>query len=417
MENQDMNQDMKQDQLFVNNLVYAAPTPSSVTINRVLKRQVFQNRSYTSGQTMTCQLNTGHDFVDCRNSSLVLKVKVTKSSGFFACGFGDGSAMNLVRNIRIYHRSGTCYTNTQRMNLYRKTEDIYNESQEWFSTVGQLMGYQQPSTVISNSAGVGYPDTFLAIIPLNKLHPFFQPEDGVFLPAQMASGLRVEIDLASLGEAFVATPVGSPSDYTIEDVYINTMSVALTDDITGTLNTVAQQQSLEYCYKDVFTSQNSQPSDSTSVNIDINRSVGYADHALSVIQYSSYISNLDVDSFATFYQEGNWWYTLGSNQYPNQKIDTEKGAYSTALITFDKFKGNNPSSVTIDTFANNHGVYAVSLERDTALALSQSPVNASRMLRFEGSFNAVIGVPTIVTVFLTYICSARSSILSSKVDI
>ena len=410
------------DVLFANNLIYDAPAASSVTINRVLKRQQFQNRTYSEGQTATCSFNTGTDFVDCKNSSLVVKIQVAgNGTNPLLCGFGSGSGMNLVRNIRIYHRSGTAYTNTQRMNLWRKTEDVFNESNQWFSTIGFLMGYGTGNQLIEtdspNELGI-----YTVVIPLNKVHPFFESEGGVFLPAPMASGLRVEIDLASVSEVFVANgSVGTspPVTYTISDIYFNTMSISLMDSSQASINASAQSQSLEYVYKDIFTSQNSQPSDSSSINIDINRSVGYADHATCCIQLASHVSSTTFDSFTSVYYPGNWWYTLGSNQYPNQKIDDEKNAYSTALITYDKFKMGNsaPTSVNIGSFITNHGIYAVSLERDTALALSQSPVNSSRALRFEATLDAPIGAATLVTVFLTYICAARSSLLSSKIDI
>ncbi len=78
---------------------------------------------------------------------------------------------------------------------------------------------------------------------------------------------------------------------------------------------------------------------------------------------------------------------------------------------------SSPTSVNMGQFLTNNGIYAVSLERDTALALSQSPVNSSRALRFEATLDEPIGAPSLVTVFLTYVCSARSSLLSSKIDI
>jgi hypothetical protein len=401
--------------LFANNLIYQAPIPSSLTVNRCLKRQYFQNRTYSSQQTMTCQLNTGVDFVDTKNSALVLKVRVQGGANF-TTGFGSGSAMNLVRNIRIYHRSGTCYTNTQRMNLFRKIEDRYNESAQWFGTIGTLMGYNSGNSITN---AVANQDTITCLIPLNKLHPFFDPESGVFLPSQMASGLRLEIDLSTLGEAFLQQAGGALTDYVIDDVYIQSMSCTLMDSAQASLNTVSQKQSLEYVYRDIFTSQNSQPSDSTTINVDLNRSVGFADHAFTSIQTQSQQNNVAVDSFTAPYYDGDWWYTLGSNQYPNQKVDDVKSAYSTALVTFDKFKMANmsPTSVAPLVFQNTDGIYSVSLERDTSLALSQSPVNASRALRFELTLDETIGVPTLVVVFMVYMSSARSSLLSSKVDI
>ena len=60
--------------LFINNLSYQLPTPSSVVTNRVLERAYFQNRNYASENTMICQFNTGSDSVNTKNSKLVLKV-------------------------------------------------------------------------------------------------------------------------------------------------------------------------------------------------------------------------------------------------------------------------------------------------------------------------------------------------------
>lgn len=414
--------------LFANNLIYEAPSPSSVTTNRVLKRQQFQNRSYSSGQTMTCTLNTGVDFVDQKNSSLVLTFALTPAEGTsVSCGFGEGSGVNFIQNIRIYHRSGTCYTNTQRYNLYRRTEDVFSQSQEWFNTIGSLMGYGTAASGILNIPGVANvinaTVNYTVVIPLTKIHPFFDSEGGLFLPSAMASGLRVEIDLAPLAEVFYAdapqTTFAPPIAYSITNVYFNTMSVSLMDSAQASINTMSQQQSLEYVYKDIFTSRNSQPSDSTAINIDINRSVGFADHATTMIQVAGDITSILEDSFVGSYQNGSWWFTLGSNQFPNQKIDDKLNAYSSALITYDKFNVGEgyPTKVTPLLYGINSGIYSVSLERDTSIALSQSPVNSSRALRFELSLDAAIGVPTIVTVFLTYVCSARSSMLSSKVDI
>ena len=174
----------KMDMLYTNNFQYVGPTPSSCTLNRVLKRQVFGLRNYSASQTMVCQLNTGTDFVDCANSSIVFSIQ-TVGTPAYSVDFGEGSVMNIVRNIRIFHRSGTSYTNTQRMNLYRKTEDNMSESAEWFTTIGDLMGYG--STSVFSTASV---TEYTFVVPLSKLHPFFDATDGVFLPPQMASGNR-----------------------------------------------------------------------------------------------------------------------------------------------------------------------------------------------------------------------------------
>jgi len=397
--------------------VYKLPTPTSVVTNRVLKRQYFQQRSYSSEQTMTCTFNTGTDYVDVKNSALILKITATTSGvGDLIGNWGTGSASNIIRNIRVNHRSGTSYTNTQKINTWRKSRDRYHHNPQWFATVGALMGYDG---ALDFNDTVTDGETITCVIPLTHVHPFFDPEGGVMLPANMASGLRVELDLESAVTAFLSTDGANPLDgYTIDDCYFQTMNISLMDSAGASLNSVAQKSSLEYIYKDVFTSQNSHPSNQNQINIDIAKSVAFADTAFSVIQAQSDLSLSTADSFSSAFIAGKWDMTLGSNHYPNVKVDSKPLAYHNALITYDKLKKvDMPSFVTPALFAVTDAIYAVSLERDTALALSQSPINASRALRFEMTFDTAPVVAQLVTVYLTYITSARTTLLNSRVDI
>lgn len=407
--------------LFANNLSYKLPIPSSVTVDRVLKRQYFQNTSYSEGQTMVCTLNTGTDYVDTKNSSLVMKVKVNAGTGggTFYTSFGRGSGLNLLRNMRIYHRTGVCYSNAQRINLYNKIHQRYNESSNWFSTVGRLMGYEQSATEISNIIAGG--DEITIVIPLDKLHPFFDPSGGCLLPNVMASGLRCEFDLSTLAEAFVVDPstVENPSSYSIKQVYFETMNVSLQDSAQASLNTVASKMALEYVYKDLFTSQNTSPSLTNAVNIDINKAVSYADNVVTAIQDTDSLNDILVDAYNLDYRGAQWWYQLGSNYYPaSVKVDDNRVSYKNALLTFDKLKHTDRESIVkIQDFNTQDGIYAVSLERDTALALSQSPINSSRSLRFEVQFDTPPADAITTTVFLTYLTSARATLTSARVDI
>ena len=420
--------------LFINNLSYQLPTPSSVVTNRVLKRAYFQNRNYASENTMICQFNTGSDSVNTKNSKLVLKVVAGISDEAKNCesDFGSGSGMNLVKNIRIYHRSGTTYTNTQKMNLFRSKVDHIKESATWFSSIGNpMMGYNGGIQFQNGNA----PNTLTHYIeiPLDKLHPFFDPHGGCLLPNQIAAGLRVEIDLENPLTAFAQSSLdeddGFISSYTIEDCYFDLESYSLMDSAQASLNTTASTKSLEYLYTDIFTSQNSNPSLNSQVNIDINKSVALADSVIGCVQRQSSIIDGTKDSFGTQYYNGSWWYMLGSNQYPLQKVDVSKSAYAQALLTFDKFSHpNNDSALVLGVitaggvveesgFVSTYGIYSQSLERDTSLALSASPVNASRSLRFELTYDTAPAVAQLITIFLQYLSSSRSTLLNSRVDI
>ncbi len=407
--------------LFNNNLTFTLPVPSSVAVNKTKKRAYFQNRTYASGQTMVCTLNSGSSFIDLKNSNLIVKVKVTSTNvNAFGVTFGEGSCANMIENIRINHRSGSQFTNTQKLNAFRVLDDVNCESENWFNTVGTLMGYKQPAGAISSSN-----PEFLAVIPLKKVHPFFDPEGGVMLPPQMASGLRIEIDLATLGNivrdsGLVNTDV--PTDYSIEDIYFDLESVELMDSAQAAINTNAQKKSLEYLFKDVFTSRSSNPANSSAINVDVNKSVSYAEKVMAIIQTNGNQNNVSADSYVTPYLAGNWWVQLGSNQYPsNQKIDNEKSAYVNNLSCYRKLSGKcgerGESELTLAKYSTNYGTYAASLELDTSLALSGMPVTSSRTLRFELALDSPLANDSTCLVFMTYLTSVRSTLTSSRVDI
>jgi hypothetical protein len=375
--------------LFNNNLTYTLPVPSSVVVNKTKKRAYFQNRSYASQQTMVCTLNSGSSYIDLANSSLVVKVKVssTNPNPFFV-NWGLGSAMNLVENIRINHRSGTQYTNTQKMNAYRVLEDKACESQNWFETIGENMGYGAGLNASFNTAA----PTQSFVIPLKKLHNFFAPEGDVMLPPQMAASARIEIDLATLGTAFKdvgGAGIDPATDYSIEDIYFNLECVDLMDSAQAAVNTAAQKKSIEYLFKDVFTSRSTNPANSTAINVDINKSVSYASKVMAVLQPNENQNNIAQDSFI-----------LGVWQKHKGKCG-ERG--ETYLQSVD--------------YEAHYGTYAASLELDTSLALSGMPVTSSRTLRLEIDLDSPLSSDKTCLVFMTFLTSVRSTLTSSRVDI
>jgi hypothetical protein len=411
--------------LFSNNLQYTLPSASSIATNRVMKRNYFQSRNYQNDVTMIATFNTGTDFIDCTNSTLNLKVKVAANliGDTMVSSFGVGSVQNLIKNIRIYHRSGTTYTNSIKHNLFAVKRDRYNKSSNWFQTIGgPFMGYDNVSVFTQDPGGPG--PTILEVnfsIPLTLLHGFFNPLSDALIPAVVASGLRVEIDLESARGAFlndVLIPSNYIASYEITDCYFNLMSVSLMDSAVAAVNSNAAKNALEYMYLDLFTSTNSQASNTSSVNIDVNKSVALLNEALAVVQLQTQLNTYFEDQFSTAFYPGQFWYQLGSMQFPNVKNDTDLLAYQSALVTFDKMKKEDyPSDIDFAKFQTSQGIYANSFERNSALSLSQVPCNASRSLRFELAFDTPPVVSTIITIFLEYVTSSRSTLLNSRVDI
>ena len=408
--------------LFNNGLNYTLPVPSSVAVNKTKKRSYFQNRSYQSGQTMVATLNTGSSFIDLANSNLVVKMKVSSTNaGVFSVGLGAGSAMNVVENIRIYHRSGTQYTNTQKMNVYRAHDDHVCESENWFKTIGAVMGYNNAENLFTTT---NPEHTF--VIPLKKLHPFFSPEGGddVMGPPQMYASLRVELDQADFKQIFVAgsANVENPTDFEITDIYFDLDCVDLMDSAQASINTNAQKKALEYLYTDIFTSRTASPNAPSVVNVDINKSVSYASKVVASLNDNTNQNSLTHDAFIARYKNGSWWYSLGNNQYPsNQKIDNRYVAYRQLLSTYGKSNGKcgerGETYCSLTEFDLIDGLYAASLELNTALALSGMPVTSSRTLRFELTLDTPATAEFTTIIFMTYLASARSTLTSSRVDI
>jgi hypothetical protein len=258
-------------------------------------------------------------------------------------------------------------------------------------------------------------------IPLNLLHGFFNPLGEPLIPAVMASGLRIEIDLESPRGAIVntfGTGFTTVSSYEITDCYFNLMSTSLMDSAVAAVNANAAKNSLEYLYLDLFTSTNSQSANNTTVNIDVNKSVALLNEAITVVQLQSQLNTLYDDQFKTTYYPGSWWYQLGSQQFPNQKNDTFGLSYHQALVCFDKMK-NDDKECDVDgiKFLEEHAIWANSFERNSALSLSQVPCNASRSLRFELTYTEPLPDSSIVTVYLEYVTSSRSTLLNSRIDI
>ena len=127
----------KTENLIVNNLVYSVPPSSTAAIERSYKRGYFDNRQYAEERTMRCVVQTGAQYVNCATSTLVIKIKPTFDGT--DVNWGIGSAANLLRNVRVFSKSGVELSNVLNANLNRVIEDINIENDEWFHSVGSIM--------------------------------------------------------------------------------------------------------------------------------------------------------------------------------------------------------------------------------------------------------------------------------------
>ena len=73
--------------------------------------QPFENQVYYGLETMIASLPTGKYYVDPEKSYVSVKIRCFNSGGTIcSANFGTGSIGNIVRNLRLFHKSGTQIT-------------------------------------------------------------------------------------------------------------------------------------------------------------------------------------------------------------------------------------------------------------------------------------------------------------------
>ena len=398
--------------LTANNLVYNIPASSTNAISRQYRQSYFDQRTYASQRTMRCVLNTGNNFVNCANSSLVIKLQATNDGDYLSLGVG--SIYNILKNVRVFSKSGVELSNVLNANLNRAVEDQMTKSPEWFNTIGDLMGYTGANHQIDDSNIREY------VIPLTLVSPVFNPMGKQQCPPQLASGCIIECDLESSDIAFVRGG-GTASDYTVEDIYFNLDCTTMNDNTVGTLNQIASKSLLQWAYVDVYNSRITQNSGNSILSTSINRSVSFADHIVALLQNQSRAINATQDCFAVPYADApsSYQYTLGSIQLPsNQEVAGEVQTSFQALSTYAKLQEEDAiiSRISGLSFQDECAPKTCSFSKDQLMSLSQIPISSARSLRLEVNYDSAPAESQVCNVYLHYVKIVDLSLSDSKVS-
>lgn len=405
---------MSEQNLVANNLIYQVPASSTAAIQRQYRQSYFDQRKYASQRTMRCVWNTGNNYVNMSTSALVLKVKATFDGDQVELGEKTGSIYNLIKNIRVYSKSGVELCNVLNANVNRAVEDKCSKSSDWNEVIGELMGYEGLYSVWNTSDAVQE-----YVIPLTLLAPVFDCKGKQLMPSALASGLVVEIDGENPTVAFKRNG-GTTSDYTIEDCYFNLDCVTLSDSTVGTLNEITGKQLLQWTFCDVYNSRITQNSGNSILSTSINRSVGFADHITALIQNQSRTTSATEDSFLAPYTDaaGSYQYTLGSVQLPsNQEVAGEVQTRFQTISTYSKLQEEGDIlSIYTREAAEKIAPKTCSFSRDQKMALSQIPVSSARSLRLECNFDSAPAEAQVCNIFLHYIKVLEISLTDCKVS-
>ena len=347
--------------LATNDLVYVLPPDLSVSVNQTHKNQFFQSSIYTDSQRAICIFNTGADYVDMRNSSLEFTVKMPAYAADGLAYLGrNGSALNLIKSITISSRSGDELARVNDFNLLAYHRNPLKYPKAFFETVGQGMLHGEYFTSSNHGQlDATYGGLTRVSIPAFMLSDLFGY--GRLFPAQLASGLRVEIEWARPDEAFLAcggatrliaiaggTHTKIPS-YEIVNPIFALRTVQLTDATQRALNELSATNGLELVYCDYERTDRVDASTST-LHMEVRKAVSRALHCQMITRVSTAVTSEKKDSF----KSEPWDYTkhqwqLGSLYYPQQPVQTTglpheilPESYKHALISFDKYKSMVP---------------------------------------------------------------------------
>ena len=427
--------DSVQTLLSWNDLNYTVSRMNSVVSKRNLKEYHAAQQEYSSGSGVDIIFNvqTGSQYVNCRNSMLVFDLETSATTAATA-HFGIGSSYNIFREITVQSRSGTEVDRYQSCNVHRAHWDRLNESDEWFQSVGKLMGYESKVTTTgitgedvtaqSLTFSTDYP-TFPVVpvggtairymIPLSKLAPVFASDK--MLHSDLASGMRIEIKLDRAANAFV-TNVADPSiAFKVVNPKLLIDTHELTDGATSELKKIAARSGLEYAYSSVYTE--SDASTSTRFSIEVNRAVARALQVFAVSRLVANINRSEVDSLASEVITKNadgeitsFQARLGSMYFPNRELSDSKELYFNALYAAHKFEQSHthPSQLKYDDFETGGlAQLHATMESNSLLKHSGSALNNSRSLSLDIQFRE--GIPSTgrqVDVFLSYLSICRS---------
>ncbi len=368
--------------LDFNALQYEMFPDLSVVTDRTHKRHPFQKNSYNLGESAFVVVNSGADFIDTRNSYLLLELSgqtiVAESSRAQSNDapavtphFNPlGSVLDLIESITLTDRAGNEIERIQDAGRLANLLVRNSYSDAWMSTYGKSLGFT-PSSELTTSdypteetfdeqttphryptqhytertrnTGISMKTVGTPVkakskswaIPLRLLCGFF--DYNQLMPSHVMSGLRIEIRFNTFNNAFQADPFTAPpqgifpartaTHPTTHGVIIGRAelvldSVKLTDSIQRELNERAANDGLEIMFRTWHTSSYTSTS-SGDYHVEVRKAVSRAFGALAVFRPSIPTADkLASDHNATNgYAFKHWQWRAGNLYFPHQRME------------------------------------------------------------------------------------------------
>lgn len=352
--------------LQVNQLSYMMMPQIGICSARTHTVGFAQQSTYTNGETMTWDSQTGAFYVDPVGCYLKFSVSYVTTEPTdvksLKC-FGSGSACNLFSRIVVRTRSGKEVTRVENLNLLAKYKQVYTKPLDWIMTTGRAQGFSNPLSVGTVFADAVPRAGKMFIIPLCDIIPSFNVVGQAFLPPFLMEGLRIELSLADPNIAFCnsdqLTGTSTVTSYTITRPEIHWDCYTLADQFARRISEIAATKGLHLLHKEYFYS--SVGLEGSDVNFDIKKAASKALSAHIICRQNSTIASPLEDSLASnLYDWNSIQSQIGSLYNPNQPITlsnvTINGnmeSYYFALYGTNSYTSRNNSCITPENFTGN----------------------------------------------------------------
>lgn len=391
--------------LSQNGMRYKMPMPLSTSLIRTYKKQYSQRSSYSPGDTIVWDLNCS-GLIDPEISYLRMDVNVAGANTTFGA---HGTALNLVRDLRIQSKNGVELDRIQHLNAYSHMWINNNVDSDTLSDHGAIAGFGQAQVA-------GTASTYC--VPLPWLSGFFRPHvKGQKIPPHLLSGARIEIQLEAFGRALFG--VGA-TGYTITNAEFVFMEHTPNDNTLKVLTEESANNGLEYVYDRIFTAV--ETSSDTTVNIQIKKAVSQATSVVTTLHDPSTATAVASDSLISltlanaFDTSSNFQYRIASNYFPHQRVDNQQEAFIVSKSTHDMDKDSaNKSGLSYVNWISDMFSVSVPLKTDNGISSSGMAVNNSATLSLE--YTGTAGQNKTYYTFLTYTALARSFLAQTTVKI
>ena len=354
--NVQMNGGLADSLLAVNQLNYRLPPQISIASKTTHVINYAQQSSYANGNTMIFDVQTGASFVDPQASYLRFVVKPLTDQ----FSFGSGSACNIMSRVVVRTSTGKELSRVEDANLLIKMMDVYNNANDWRTTIGESQGYTNISPVLTKYGSVIPTTGRLFIVPFQTFMPCMSPHGAKLVPPNLMSGLRIEITLAATFDAFCAydqtTPLATLTGYTVDAVELHLKTHELADAFQRKIQELSVS-GLNYLYKEHFHNIVS-PGANSNINFDVKKACSKAITARIMTRGASNTDPLAVngrDKMASApFNYIKYQAHIGSDYFPNAPLQLDatpsinniNESYYYTMYAQDKLEKWNPPGVT-----------------------------------------------------------------------